>query len=417
MNLEALLERLYILQSQQRWQESKDLLETFLADNPKEWLAQLFYVNTILNLGDKKQARTLIGPLLEQQPDNPAIIRMAAVVELADDKPVAAERLARLLVEMNPEDDDAFVVLAKAKLEQRNYDAALDAIDQALALNPENQEALNMRIYLSGFLQTGDTNSTIDEALHLNPEDSSTIANHGFQLLREGKVDEALDRLKYALSLNPTNQLARYAMLEALKARFWPYRLYFQYQQSMARLSGGAGLGVVIGLWLLVQFLSKIGRDNPNLAVFTTPLVILLVSLFLRTWIIDPIMNFYLLTNQYGRLLLDEDNKLMARLVGGSLGLSLLTILAWLALGYEVLLLLSLAFLLLTIPLGSFLRPLRKSQRNLTTLATFGIAVTGLGAIIFNLPGLLNIALFGLLGYQFLLNGLMAKEGGRTFGD
>lgn len=417
MTIEALLERLYLLQSQQRWQESKDLLETFLVDNPDEWLAQLFYVNTILNLGDKGKARALIGPLLEQQPDNPAVVRMGAIVELADNKPQAAERLARLLIEMDAENDDGYVVLAKAKLEQRNYDAAFKAVEQALSLAPENQEALNMRIYLSGFLNTGDTNATIEEALHNNPEDSSTIANHGYQLLREGKVGEALERLKYALSINPTNQLARYAMLEALKARFWPYRLYFKYQQSMARLSGGAGLGVVIGLWLLVQFLSRVGRENPDLEVFTSPLVFILVSLFLLTWIIDPIMNFYLLTNKYGRLLLDDDDKLMANLVGGSIGLSLVSLVGWFTLRHEFLLLLALAFLLLTIPLGSFLRPIKKSQRNLTTLATIGIAITGLGGILADLPGLLNVALFGLLGYQFLLNGIMAKEGGRTFGE
>lgn len=416
MNREALLERLQILQSQNRWQESKVLLESYLADHPNEWYAQLFYVNTILNLGDKKQARALIGPLLEEHPDNPSVIHLAAIVELADDKPVAAERLARILTEMNAEDADAHVLLGKTKLDQRNYDAALGAVEQALALNPENQEALNMRIYLSGFLNTGDTNDTITEALHLDPEDSSTIANHGYQLLREGKVDEALERLKYALSINPNNQLGRYALLEALKARFWPYRLYFKYQQAMAKLSGGAGLGVVFGLWILVQLLSRTGRNNPELAVFTEPLVYLLVALFLLSWIIDPIMNFYLLTNKYGRLLLDDDDKLMARLVGGALGLSALSTLTWLALGSETSMLLAFAFLLLTIPLGSFLRPIKKSQRNLTTIATIGIAVVGLSAILFSLPGLINIALFGLLGYQVYLNTMMAREGGRTFG-
>ncbi len=417
MNLEALLERLQILQSQHRWQESKDLLEAYLENQPNDWVARLFYVNTMLNLGDKKLARDLIGPLLEEHPDNGSIIRMAAMVELADDKPVAAERLARMLTEMNAEDDDAHLLLGKTKLEQRNYDAALKAVEQALSLNPENQEALNLRIYLSGFLNTGDTNQTISEALHLNPEDSSTIANHGYQLLREGKVDEALERLKYALSINPNNQLGRYALLEALKARFWPYRLYFKYQQAMAKLSGGAGLGVVFGLWILVQLLSKVGRDNPGLAVFTEPLVYLLVALFLLSWIIDPIMNFYLLTNKYGRLLLDEDDKLMARLVGGALGLSVLNLLAWVLLDVEMLLLLALAFLMLTIPLGSFLRPIKKSQRQMTTIATIGITVVALSAILFNLPGLINIALFGLLGYQVFLNTMMAREGGRTFGE
>ncbi|MFT7121752.1 MAG: tetratricopeptide (TPR) repeat protein [Neolewinella sp.] len=417
MSLEALIERINILQSQNRWAKSRSLLESYLAGQPDDPIARAYYINTLLNLGEKKLARDLIEPMVEEYPDNPMVLELAAHVELKDDKPKVAEQYAALLVEMNPEDDNAHLLMAKVKLNQRNYDVALQATDQALSLNPENQEALNFKIYLAGFLNTGQAGAAIEDALNLNPEDSSTIANHGYQLLREGKVDEALERIKYALSLDPTNQLGRFAMLEALKARFWPYRLYFKYQEIMSKLSGGASFGIMIGLWLGVQFLSRVGRNNPDLAVFTQPLVYFIVTLFLLTWIIDPIMNFYLLTNPYGRLLLDEDDKLMAKLVGGSLGLSILSIATWFGTGSEMFLMLAFAFLVLTIPLGSFLRPVRKNQRNLTTAFTIGLVAVSLTSIIFQLSGLTNIALLGLLGYQFFLNGIMAREGGRTFGE
>lgn len=417
MQLNALIERLHLLQSQARWPESLALLETYLADHPDESIAQLYYVNTLSNMGEKERARELIEPLLSENPDNPMVLRLAAIVELNDKKPKIAEQFAGQLMEMNAEDDDAYTLMAKAKLDQRNYDAALHFTDEALAINPQNTEALNMKIYIGGFLGSADTEKTIAEALHINPEDSSTIANHGYQLLRNGKVEEALERLKYALSLNPSDQLARFAMLEALKARFLPYRLYFKYQETMAKMSGGASFGIMIGLWLAVNFLNSQASANPEYAPYIMPVVYIMVFLFLMTWIIDPLMNFYLLTNQYGRLLLDKDDKLMASLVGGSLGMAVLSLAVYLSLGYSSFQLFTASFVLLTIPLGSFLRPKRKQPRRLLTLYTGALAALALLGITSGSSLLINLALFGLLAYQFILNGMMAKEHGRTFGE
>ncbi|TXF89822.1 tetratricopeptide repeat protein [Neolewinella aurantiaca] len=417
MQLNALIERLHLLQSQARWPESKTLLETYLADHPDEPIAQLYYVNTLSNMGEKERARELVGPLLSEHPDNPMVLRLAAIIELNDGKPKIAEQFAGQLMEMDAEDDDAYTLMAKAKLDQRNYDAALHYVDEALAVNPQNTEALNMKIYIGGFLGKTDTDDTISEALHINPEDSSTIANHGYQLLRNGKVDEALERLKYALSLNPTDQLARFAMLEALKARFWPYRMYFKYQEAMSKLSGGASFGIMIGLWFGVNFLNRQAVSNPEYAPYIMPLVYIMVFLFLLTWIIDPLMNFYLLTNKYGRLLLDKDDKLMASLVGGSLGLALLSGIAWLATGFSTFQLFAAAFVMLTIPLGSFLRPKRKQPRLLLTIYTAALVGFALIGIPAGSSLLINLALFGLLAYQFIINGMMAREHGRTFGE
>jgi len=417
MQLNALIERLHLLQSQARWQESRTLLETYLADHPDEPIAQLYYLNTLSNMGEKERARELIGPLLSENPDNPMVLRLAAIIELNDKKPKIAEQFAGQLMEMDAEDDDAYTLMAKAKLDQRNYDAALHYTNEALAINPQNTEALNMKIYIGGFLGKTDTEETIAEALHINPEDSSTIANHGYQLLRNGKVEEALERLKYALSLNPANQLARFAMLEALKARFLPYRLYFKYQEAMAKMSGGASFGIMIGLWFGVNFLNRQASANPEYALYIMPVVYIIVFLFLMTWIIDPLMNFYLLTNKYGRLLLDKDDKLMASLVGGSLGMAALSLAVFLITGSSSFQLFPSAFVLLTIPLGSFLRPKRKQPRQLLTLYTGALAAFALFGIPLGSSLLINLALFGLLAYQFILNGMMVKEHGRTFGE
>ena len=59
MQLNALLERLNQLQSQARWPESRELLESYLADHPDDPIAQLYYINTVLNMGEKLLAPRL----------------------------------------------------------------------------------------------------------------------------------------------------------------------------------------------------------------------------------------------------------------------------------------------------------------------------------------------------------------------
>lgn len=410
-------QRISQLFQQGRLQEALRLAETHLADHPQDWVGRLYYVYALNGTGQSDRAREIVGPMLEESPDDRRLLYAAAAVELNAGKAKMAERLAATLIDLDPEDDNAFEIMAQAKLNQRNYDAALDNARQALTLNPDNATARNLFVHVSGILGKADTHDAIQDALNRNPEDPTTIANHGYQLLREGKVKQALERLRHALSLDPNNQLARHALLEALRARFWPYRLYFKFNEAMARLSGGATMGIIIGLWFLANFLSNLGEENPGWAWLINPIYYLLIAAFLSTWLLGPIMNFYLLANPYGRLLLDERDKTMARLTGASLGLCLLSLAGWAVVGSEFLLVLSFIFLGLCIPLGSFLRPYEKSQRRILTVFTIGLAVLALGGLASGKFVLLNVAAFGLLAYQFVINGMVARSAGRTFGD
>ena len=417
LNLQSLLSRIQILFQQGRWEDARQLLETYLDDNPQDRVARLMYAQSLVNTGETKTARTLVGGLLEEEPDNESVLQMACILELNDDKPAVAERYARTLIDLDARNSTAFELLAQVKLRQNNYDKAQQYARVALELDPANQAAANLNIYVTDLLATGNTDELLDDALARNPEDPDTIANHARTLLRAGKVDEALKRLKYALAINPRNQLARYVMLEALKARFLPYRAYMWYNESMAKLSGGASMGIIIGLWFGANWLGRLSGSNPEYAWIIDPVYYLLIGLFLMTWLITPLMNFYLLTNPYGRLLLDEDDKKMARLVGGSLGAAVISFLAYFFISDYRLLISGFIFVGLCIPLGSFLRSGRPKTRMYLTLATVAIAVLAFAGLLLDQPTLLNGAGLGLLGYQFLLNSMVARDQGRTFGE
>ncbi len=392
-------------------------METYLSDKPDDVYAQINYVSVLAQTGDKKRARHVLEPIIQEHPDNPTVLYLAASVELMDDKPAIAERYARTLLDMDARDENAYTLMARVKMAQRNYDGVLHYADEALAIEPENSEALNLKIFTESLLGRENVAATVEDALNLAPEDPYTIAQHAYSLLSQGKHREALERAKYALSLNPQNDMARYVMLECLKARNPVYKLYFKYTQAMSRLSGGAAYAVIFGLWLGVRALRGLANSNPGLAVFINPIIYVAVAAFVLSWVITPLMNFYLLTNPYGRLLLDRDDKVMAKSVGAALGIAILCGLGYLITDSEQLLLLAVLSAAMMIPLGSFLRPNDEKQKRNLLLFTVAIGVCGLIGIFLPNGTVLMVAAFGLLGYQFVLNAMVAREAGRTFGE
>ncbi|MEO1518698.1 MAG: tetratricopeptide repeat protein [Bacteroidota bacterium] len=411
----AVLQRVELLFRQSRFSEARELLQQHLADYPDDAQAQFYMASTFLQLGEKKKARQLSEMLLSKEPDAFHILALAVEVEMADENYERAENVADELVAKYPQYAESYVKLAAVKLAQRNYDRAMDAARLALEIDPENVDALNLKILVGGLLGDPSTKQSIEEALHLDPESASTIANQGMQLLREGKVKESLERIKYALSLDPTNEMARYAMMQSLKARFWPYRMFLKFAEFSARLSGQASWAVIIGAYVLYQVINNLANKYEALAPYLTPLVWLIGGLFLLTWILDPLMNLYLLSNPYGRLLLDEDSKKMAQFCGLSFGMGLLGFALHFALQTPPFLLLGILGILLMIPLGTFLKPSGKKNRQLMTYFTIGIVASGLLGILFGIGLLQWAALIGLFAYQWVINGILIKENSRVF--
>jgi tetratricopeptide (TPR) repeat protein len=336
-------------------------------------------------------------------------------MDLADDNYLAAEEKAELLQQHYPEQSISHLMMARVKLAQKNYDQVIRHTDKALGLDPENLDAYNTKIIAENILGKKDAALTVEKALQLDPESPSSIANHGAQLLGQGKVREALERLEYALSLDPTNQLARYYMQEALRNRFWPYRLMYAYKQFGAKLSAKGSWTFIIGIYIVYRILLYISRSDSAFAPFATPLVYLLFGLFILTWVMDPLINLYLMTNRYGRLLLDKDDKTMAEYTGGSLLLSLISLGGYLYSNSELMMNLALAFFVFMIPLGSFLRPTKDTNKKKLTYYTMGIVGVGLVGIFINNSILITIAFVGLFIYQFVINGILIKENARVF--
>ncbi|GLR17047.1 tetratricopeptide repeat protein [Portibacter lacus] len=410
--------RLELLFSQQRFAEAETLLIQFLQQYPANERGQYMLCVVYFTQNKLEEARPILEQLISENPEDPEYLALSARIDIAGNFLDKAEEKVELLIARNPEEPEFYNLMATIKFNQRNYDKALFFADKSLAIDPENLQALNLRTSASGILgRKQDANVSINEALQHDPNNDWTIANHGQQLLNEGKVNEALERFKDALAKNPNNDLAQYGLKEALKSKFWPYKMFYKYQLLMSRLSSSQMWGIMIGAYLLLRFLQRTADKNPELATFLMPIVYIIVAIFLSTWIIQPLMNLYLLTNKYGKLLLDKYDKRSAKLVGLSLLLAIVFFLISLIAAPESLSLFALFFVALMIPLGTMYSPPTKENKKKTVYFTIVILIAGLLGFFVKLITdneiVMIIAFGGIFIYQWFLNGMMIKAGSR----
>jgi tetratricopeptide (TPR) repeat protein len=104
--------------------------------------------------------------------------------------------------------------------DKKQYDAAVPAWKQALALAPEDPRGHNnLGVAL---VATGKYDEAIVEygkSLELNPSSSQTHNNLGSALAEAGRVDEALPEFERSVELNPDNGAARVNLGNALAAK------------------------------------------------------------------------------------------------------------------------------------------------------------------------------------------------------
>ncbi len=418
MNYGQLSARLELLFNQQRYEEAEHQLHGYLEEFPSDQYAQYMLAVTFFSQNKLDQADQVLNLLIEDNPAEHGYLALSARIDIAREFLAKAEEKIEILLSADSQDPEHYNLMATVKFKQRNYDRALWFAERALSIDPENLQALNLRTTVSGILgHTEAANISIKEALQQDPENDWTIANYGQQLLREGRVEEALDQFKDSLSKNPNNELAQYGLKEALKSRFWPYKIFYKYQMFMSRLTSRQMWGLMIGAFFTLRILGQTAERNPELAVFLNPVIYLVVAVFLSTWIIQPLMNLYLLTNKYGKLLLDDHDKQSAKYVGISLLLALVGIAGSLILGVESLMIIALFFVALMIPLGTMFHPPTSAGRKKTVYFTIGIVAIGLIGFFLKLGsgsdlGII-IALGGIFVYQWFLNGIMIRAGSR----
>ena len=315
--LEVQIEKANLLFEQQRYSEAKTLLVEIINQDPNNIVALLLIAQCHIQEEHYNEAEEFIDNAIAIAPYESVLFRVKSQVYIGLEKYDKAIELLNEAISLDVEDADNYAMLASIKLTRKKFQEALELSEQALSLEPDNLLALNNRSY--ALLKLGkkeDSYNTIQQALNEDPHNSYTHANHGRGLLEKGEHVKALEHFKEALKIDPNSEIAQSGMAEAVKAKYFLYRMFLKYSFWMGNLSGKLQFGFIFGIWLAIRFLRKLSVSFPEVEKFILPITILLVAFTFSTWIVTPISNLFLRLNKYGKHLLDSEEIKSSNLVG-----------------------------------------------------------------------------------------------------
>lgn len=415
---EQLIARAEILLQQQKLEEAGKLLKDVLSKEPNNIRVLAMLAEIKLHQEQPGEAESLINNAIGLSPDTPWLYFIKARVSIHKEAYDEAESNLQNAIALDPADADFFALWASINLSRKKYERSLELADEALERDPENILALNVRsTALLKLNRKEESFHTIEGALAGDPHNAYTHANYGWSLLEKGENKKALEHFREALRINPGFEYARSGMAEALKARYWLYKLFLKYAFWIGNLTAKYQWAVIIGLYVAFRLLNALAKSNEALRPYLTPLIVAFAIFAFSTWIITPVSNLFLRLNPFGRYLLDKNEIRSSNLVGisflvfvtGALTYALTSDARWLPVaffGFAMMIPLSVLF-----SVSKNKNTMLVYTLGLTAAGIVGIATTFVTGEIYNLFS--TVFVIGFIAFQWLANYLRIRESNR----
>lgn len=389
------VDRAFLFYEHHHYGQAEAELRLVLANEPQHPIALALLALCLMHLRRYGEATDAAQRAIRLDATLPFGFYALAHVWAARHRLIEAGEAIAQAIRLDSERVEFFSLQAAIAFDQTEWHAALMAAERGLQLNPDHLGCTNLRaMSLVKLDRVHEAVDSIEQALSRHPDNASIHANHGWALLQQSRPVEAMYAFREALRLEPHLEWARQGVVQALKARNPLYQLLLSYFLWMSRLSlRTKGLIVVLG-WLLAQLL------EPLLWVY-------LLFVFL-TWVADSLTTLLLRLDRYGRLALSERDIRASNWVGGLLLVALASLSLGLWLQTPILVINSLVWAVLIIPVSAIFYCAAGMPRRTMTLYTLILAAIGLGGLaIASLQGLGTIATSVLL--IFLLGAFVSS--------
>jgi len=152
--------------------------------------------------------------------DNPLAVQLERIENhLRERRAQEAESLAALFVEENPRNIDGWLLLSRARLALMQYEAALDAVEKAAALDGKHAGAQLQRI--DALMRCGRSKDALEAAKKVETErkfDPAVLLQIGLFYSRINRRVDAAHCYERVRVLQPTNRSAIYRLATAYSA-------------------------------------------------------------------------------------------------------------------------------------------------------------------------------------------------------
>ncbi len=325
------LERAAILYDQRRYDLVAEEAERMLSANPDDAqaLAMLSLAHT--RQGKYEDATYEAKAAMGAQPDLALPHFAHAQALMYRNRFSEARQAAGQAIYLEPDNPQNYALLGYVELESRKWQAAYDAAAQGLAIDPTHGQLLRVRSLAAVQLgRLDEAHSAVSASLsaEIRP---GTIAALGYQQMQSGHFREARVTFANALRMDPMNKLARFGLVETIKATNVIYCTVLRYLLFMSRLSGPVSLALLLGAPILYRLVGNTLNSNPATRGLVMPFVVVWVAFVLTSWLAMPLSNLMLMLHPLGRHALSHDERSAAVVTGTLLGVALTGLVTFLA--------------------------------------------------------------------------------------
>lgn len=334
-----------------RYKDSITYLQAAISENMDNFLAKYLLAQCFYQINDIDKALKLALELRAMEPNQDGIYFLISQIFLhkGDEKEAMAN--IEKAIAINPYEETYFGQKAYILINEKKFEQALEHANEGLKIDSKNTFCLNARTTaLTKLNRKDEVSQTIDSLLHDNPDNAYSHANAGWSYLENNNSKKAFEHFKEALALNPNLEYARSGMVQAVKSKNKIYSLYLRYAFWMSNKSTKNQWFIIIGIYLVYRFSIKILTAS-GLTYLAFPLIIIYLVFALGSWIMDPLSNAILMFDRFGKYLLDEREKLTGQVFFSLICLALTTFLASFIIQEDYLVLFSLTFLGVILPL------------------------------------------------------------------
>jgi Tfp pilus assembly protein PilF len=339
-----------LLQEQGRFEEAESCFRSALIREPENDLVYGRLALCLISMpGRKKEALESIESAIRLRADEPLYhgVKSLVLVELRRGK--GALEAADQALALNPADAFSLASKANAYCSMDRWAEGEEWSRKALKIDSDNAMAANLLTHtlrLQG--KSSESTTAVEQLLADDPENSFVHVNAGWSALQQGQPKNAEEHFREALRLDPDSDMAREGLLESFRARSCFYRGYLAYTFFMQRFTGGKQWAIIIGIYVVYRFAVELMESFSSLVAGA--LVLLWLALVMWVWLAPGVGNFLIFLDRNARLALKTGERLQGIVVGGGISLGVVGLVGGLVSGYEPIFFAGIGLVVSTLP-------------------------------------------------------------------
>jgi tetratricopeptide (TPR) repeat protein len=191
-----------------RFQQANDFFREAVRQAPTDVAANVAWGELFLEKYERGEAARSFQAALRADGEHPAAL-LGLARTMAEENPPLARKLAQQVLEVNPNEAAAHLLLAELALDDVKRPEARAAIDKALAINPNHLEALSLSAALAWLeKRTADQEAATAAVLKINPLFGEVHRVIGSVSARNYRFDEAAEFARKATTVDRENSRA-----------------------------------------------------------------------------------------------------------------------------------------------------------------------------------------------------------------